>query len=271
MGRRSDGGICLRKIGPNLFCQNGQLAHMGLDDTNLQTRMYEVSETYILLNTTAALDAAKAYRTQGIHVPLDTSFRSRHTYPQKLWDETDRVFLRPKRYIWADFPMVLVMIFDVTLDQGIVSLAVLCHHLNYGPIRKIFSQDQYPQEFEVISQARYRQDGIYVQELDLQARSTRAMTNSTRAKAGNLYHNISGSLYPQSIPTFVGSVQVSTLCFNVEGRITKRVPSVCDQKAGKVLWMLGALISQKTGQTTSLLPTVWTRLKSVTQRKTARG
>jgi hypothetical protein len=218
IGRRTVSGIYLRKIGPNLFCRNGQLAHMGFENMNLVTRMYEVSETYVLLNTIAALDAAKAYRTQGIHVPLDTSFRSRHTYPQTLWDETDRVFLRPKRYIWADFPMVLAIIFDVTLDEGVVSLAVLCHHLSYGPILKIFSQDQYPQEFEVISQARYRQDGIHVQELDLQARSTRAMTNSTRMKAGNLYHNISVSLYPQSVQTFVGSVQVSTLCFKVEGK-----------------------------------------------------
>jgi hypothetical protein len=219
IARRTIGGIYLRKIGPNLFCRNGHLAQLTFENTALETRMYEVSETCILLNTVAALDAAKAYRTQGIHVPLGTSFRSTHTYPETLWDQSDRIFLRPKRYIWADFSMVLVMTFNVTLGQGTSPpLAVLCYQLNYGPQLKIFVQEQYPEEFDMITQARYRQDGIHVQELDVQARSTRIMTNSTTIRAGHVYHNISVSLHPQSIQTFVGSVQVSTLCFNVDGK-----------------------------------------------------
>jgi hypothetical protein len=216
MSDRTIAGIYLTKIGPNLFCRNGHLARVDFEDTLLDTRMYEVSETYVLLNPMAALDTARAYRTQGIHVPEDSFFRCKHTYPQTLWDEADRVFLRPKRYVWADYPMVLVMIFDVAFDEGVVTLAVLCHHLSYGPVPKIFSQHQYPQEFEVISQARYKQEGIHVQELDLQARSTRAMTNSTMVKAGGTYRRISVSLQPQSIQTFIGPVQVSTLRFNVQ-------------------------------------------------------
>jgi hypothetical protein len=216
MSKRFIVGIDLSKIGPNLFCRSGRLARLDLADMHPDTRIYEVSETYVLLNTMVALDTAKLYRSQGIHVPSTNLFRCKHAYPRTLWDEKDRMFLRPKRFIWAEFPMVLVMVFDVSLDQGVVSLAVLCHHLNYGPILKIFSQDQYPQEFEVVSQARYKQEGIHVQELDLHARSTRAMASSITVKAGNLYHRISVSLQPQPIQTFVGPVHVSTLCFNVE-------------------------------------------------------
>jgi hypothetical protein len=214
--KRTIAGIYLTKIGPNLFCRNGHLARVNFEDALSDARTYEVNETYVLLNTMAALDTARTYRIQGIHVPEDGCFRCKHTYPQALWDEADRVFLRPKRYVWANFPMVLIMIFDMALNEGVVTLAVLCHHLSYGPVLKIFSQNQYPQEFEVISQARYKQEGIHVQELDLQARSTRAMTDTTMVKMGGIYLRVSVSLQPQSIQTFVGPVQVSTLRFNVQ-------------------------------------------------------
>jgi hypothetical protein len=134
------------------------------------------------------------------------------------------MFLRPKRFVWADFPMVLILKFAVTLNEGVVSLAVLCHHLSYGPILKIFSQDQYPQEYELISQARYKQDGIHVQELDLQARSIRAMGDSIRVKAGTLYHHISVSLRPEVLETFFGAVNVSVLSFKIDGLDTQLVP-----------------------------------------------
>jgi hypothetical protein len=117
--------------------------------------------------------------------------------------------------------MVLVIKFNATINGEVVSPAVLCHHLSYGPILKIFSQDQYGQEFEMISQARYRQDGIHVQELDLQARSIRAMTNSTRVKVGGQYHQISVLLRQSAMQTFASEVTTQILFFQMDGSDTQ--------------------------------------------------
>lgn len=216
-------GIYLRKIGPKLFCRFGDLALVDFTDTGLRHRMHEVSGTCVLLDTKPAFYTALTHRTQGIHVPFNASFELRHTHPEVLWDETDRLFLRPKRYVWADYPMVLVMKLHVELNQTTIALAILCHHLNHGPVLKIFSQTQYPQEYEVISQARYRQDGIHVQELDLQARSVRAMTSMARVEAGHQHHHISVTLCQEVLDTYFGPVNVSALCLNIDGRPTQRL------------------------------------------------
>ncbi|KAH7414029.1 heterokaryon incompatibility protein-domain-containing protein [Phaeosphaeria sp. MPI-PUGE-AT-0046c] len=225
-GQREVRGIYLRKIGPNLFCRDGHHRLLNLVGDDMETRTYEVKETCILLNPTAALDAALKFRSQGIHVPFDTSFDLRHAYPQMLWDETDRMYLRPKRYVWADFPMVLVMEFKLTLHHGTIWLAVLCHHLSHGPVLKIFSQDQYHEEFDIISQARYRHEGIHVHELDLQARSIRAMGNTITVKVNDQYYRIAVALRSESLQTFVGPVPVSTVYFTIDGRESQRLQRV---------------------------------------------
>ena len=127
------------------------------------------------------------------------------------------MYLRPKRYVWADYPMVLVMEFKLTLHHGTIWLAVLSHYLSHGPVLKIFSQDQYHEEFDIISQARYRHEGIHVHELDLQARSIRAMGNTITVKVGDRYYRIVVALRSTYLETFVGSVQVSTLYFTIDG------------------------------------------------------
>jgi len=116
--------------------------------------------------------------------------------------------------------MVLVMTFYVRLNQTTVSLAVLCHYLHFGPVFKIFIQEQYPQEFEVISQARYKQDGIHVQELDLQARSIRAMTSMTRVQ----HHCISVKVRLETLETSFGPVVVSVLDLEIISRDMHRLP-----------------------------------------------
>lgn len=217
VGSKAIKGIYLRKIGPNLFCRDGPHTLINLDETETETRTYEVKETYILLDIAPAMDAASKYRSQGIHVPSNATFDLRHAYPQMLWDETDRMYLRPKRYVWADYPMVLVMEFKLTLHHGTIWLAVLSHYLSHGPVLKIFSQDQYHEEFDIISQARYRHEGIHVHELDLQARSIRAMGNTITVKVGDRYYRIVVALRSTYLETFVGSVQVSTLYFTIDG------------------------------------------------------
>lgn len=226
LGRRSIIGIYLRKIGPNLFCRDAYHPLINFEEVDTATRMYEVRETYVLLDIAPALGAALKYRSQGIHVPFDSCFDLRHAYPQMLWDETDRMYLRPKRFVWADYPMVLVMEFKLTLHHGTIWLAVLCHHLSHGPVLKIFSQDQYHEEFDIISQARYRHEGIHVHELDLQARSIRAMGNTITVKVGDQYFRIAVALRPETLQTFVGPVQVSSIYFTIDDRESQRLQNV---------------------------------------------
>lgn len=119
--------------------------------------------------------------------------------------------------------MVLVMEFKLTLHHGTIWLAVLCHHLSHGPVLKIFSQDQYHEEFDIISQARYRHEGIHVHELDLQARSIRAMGNTITVKVGDQYYRIAVALRAESLQTFVGPVTVSTVYFTIDGKESRGI------------------------------------------------
>jgi hypothetical protein len=209
--------IYLVKIGPSLFCRMRSPRRM--DTRHPDWSPLKFSQIYLMFNTRAASKAAKEYRSGAIHVLLDSTFRCSWISPQTLWDETDRVFLRPQTYDSVSSP-VLVMGFDVTLHQKKVSLAVLWHHSVCGSDRLhpiIFSQDQYPHEYEVVTQARYQQAGIDVQEMHLHARSTRDMTQSTVVKTGNVLHQISVSLQLQSVQTSFGERLVCTLCLSVDG------------------------------------------------------
>jgi hypothetical protein len=218
------GGIYLRKIGPDLFCRAGDLALAGFgNNTPLLLRTCGSRETSILLDTSQAQHAAAINREYGLHVPRDNKFELILAYPEMLWDYSDRMFLRPKCYNWTHYPMVLVMRFQVVLNQQLKSLAVLCHH-SQGPVLKIFTQDRHPEEYEVICQARYYQEGLHVQELDLQARSIRAMTNTTTIEAGNQHYQISVTLLPETLTTFFRDVYVNALCFSIDGAPTERLP-----------------------------------------------
>jgi hypothetical protein len=118
--------------------------------------------------------------------------------------------------------MVLVMLFQVMLNQQVVSLAVLCHHdHDRRPVLKIFTQQRHPEEFEIIRQARYRQEGVHVQELDIHAKSNRALTETTTVEADHQHHRITVTVRPQPLETCFGSVNVNALCFNTDGPLTQ--------------------------------------------------
>jgi hypothetical protein len=168
-----EGGIYLRKIGPDLFCRAGDSRLAGFEDFNPALRICASRNTTVLLDTSQAEQAAARGRVQGLHVPRDNRFYLIYISPEMLWDETDRMFLRPQCHDWADFPMLLIMLFQVMPNQRVVSLAVLCHNdHDRRPVLKIFTQQRHPEEFKIIRQARYyRQEGVHVQELDIHAKS----------------------------------------------------------------------------------------------------
>jgi len=215
----ANGGIVLRKIGPKLFCRDG---YFGIE-TDLQIlRVYEVSETCILLDPNAATRGAQENRWHALRVPLNSFAKLTHTYPEALWDESDRLFLKPQRYSWDGYPMVLVMRFSIAFTHTTVPLAVLCHHpQGRGRVLNIIAQRQSPREFQVVSQEIYREEGMHIHELELQAPGILQFGNTTTTLVGNRYRDISVSLKPTVSQTFAGAVTVSALTFAVDGKDTE--------------------------------------------------
>jgi hypothetical protein len=211
-------GMYLSKIGPDLFCRNGLLPLAGYRGEIRLGRAFDAAGVHILLDPSYATSAMSSYRLGGLRVPLNEQFELTVPVPETLWDETGRIFLRPKQYDWPQFPMVLVMRFVVTVDHATAPLAVLYHCTPEGPSLKVFSQYQYPEEYEIISQARYRQEGIHVQELDLKARSTRTMANSTMVKFGYIHKHIAASLTSTWMQVGDAPVRTSTLSFAIDGQ-----------------------------------------------------
>jgi hypothetical protein len=222
-------GVYLSKIGTNLYGRSTRFAmanvsspQSGNDVSQFQEmRTHDVTEICILLNTTSALTMASSSRHRGIHIPPDSYFKLTTAIPRILWNGPERLYLRPPRNNWMEYDMVLIMRFVLRLDHGAdTPLAVLCHHTTDGPQLKIFTRPQYPQEYELISQARYRREGIHVQELDLKARSVRAMTNSTTIQV-LVSHQLKVSMIPYTTQTIVGPVFVSALSFEIDGKTTR--------------------------------------------------
>jgi hypothetical protein len=214
----TDGVMVLRKIGPKLFCRDGCF---GIATDLRVLRFLEVTETCILLDTNAATRGALEYRTDGLHVPVDLFTKLYYARPEALWDVNDRIFLKPQRYNWDGYPMVLCMMFDVLLAHGNVSLVVLCHHpLGDGRALKIFTPAQYP-ELDIVFNETYREKGIHVAELERHAPSFQRLDSTTRVKDGNQYRQISVFLRPILLQTFAGYVGVSAMSFSIDGKDTK--------------------------------------------------
>lgn len=226
LGNDKHGGIFLRKIAPHVFCRDGLLPLAGFRSNSNLLHAWEVSEFYILLDTEPAHQAALTSRRGGIHIPFDTYLAVKHTYPETLWDHAHRMFLQPKYWGWRDYQMVLIMIFELALDHagGDFPLAVLGRYIGDKPFLKIFSFQGNPREFERISQARFRQEGIHVQELDLQAPSVRDMANSTWLDHEGRSINISVSLMPGTMDFFGTAFGVNVLSFAIDGKQTRSIP-----------------------------------------------
>ncbi|KAF2633519.1 HET-domain-containing protein [Macroventuria anomochaeta] len=211
---RIDGGIYLRKIGPRLFCREGLLRLAGFRARVEQVGIYEVTESYILLDpTTDTINASWSFRNLAIHIPVHEKIRLEEAIPETLWDHTDRMFVRPKRYYWATYPTVLAMRFNVTVSDTIISLVVLCDYRKQVPILKMFTPIEYIQESTIIFQRRYREETISWEELEIQAPGIHALNESAIVKVGNSLHHISVYLEKGIVEHISGEVEVLSLSF----------------------------------------------------------
>ncbi|KAF3004724.1 hypothetical protein E8E14_008479 [Neopestalotiopsis sp. 37M] len=91
-----DGGIYLRKVGPNLFCRDFQLPLAGFHDGNTFLQTLDVPNYYILIDPSPLWIYTPLYRKRALHVPHNSHFRVEDAVPATLWDHSDQMFLNPK-------------------------------------------------------------------------------------------------------------------------------------------------------------------------------
>ena len=144
--------------------------------------MYDVTDKYIMLDPpTTIFRTSSSFRHLVIHVPFQEAFQFQEAIPEALWDHTDRVFLRPIAYHWSRYPTLAVR-FSVHLINATVQLVLLCGYREAIPILKVFDQNTYLRESNIIFQQRYRENGINWEDLEIQAPGVCALKESMTLK-----------------------------------------------------------------------------------------
>jgi hypothetical protein len=135
-----------------------------------------VTSCYILLDEHNPIIASfPGYRYDAIHVPAHERFKLADVVPGALWDETDRLFLKPKlnRGVVASWPMVLAMRFRFFLSplsgRNFTQVVVLCDYRLHDPVVKIFRKTDYLRAADILFHDRYKEKGIWWDDLESQA------------------------------------------------------------------------------------------------------
>ena len=177
---RGEPAICLRKIGPGLFHRDGRFPLNAIFQGDVyQVGIFEnASSFHIIIDPTAAKKVPfSAFRNRAIHVPFDSRFELVATTPEYLWDITDRIFLRPKPYIWCRYPMTIAMSFKVNFLDIKTRLVVLCDYRQVGPVCKIFEWERYKREAELVFGDKHKEMSIPLSDLETQQSGIASLEN----------------------------------------------------------------------------------------------
>jgi hypothetical protein len=192
-------GIYLRKVGPKLFYRDGvfPLAGFGLSEV-AQKHVSLATSFYILIEPDPTVQAlASDYRDGALYIPHNDLFRLATTVPENLWDYTDRIFLRPVPYFWADYSMVLAMRFRSMLPATATNIVILCDCRPPGPPTcKVFEASS---QACIVFLERYRNDSIHWEELELQAPDILSLNNCTDISGGDRIYTVSVSFEKGSV------------------------------------------------------------------------
>ncbi|KAJ2894663.1 hypothetical protein MKZ38_007321 [Zalerion maritima] len=152
-------GIFLRKIAPGLYARDGGLGPFGLAPGNeTQLAMIETQGFYMTAHPAEKVrHLSTSHRKGALHVPRsDGRCKIVDVVPEKLWDATDRVFLRPNPYAWSRYDMVLALMLDVKLDNQAerVRMVVILDYrqAEEGPCCHALTAKEHPQEEAIVHQ-----------------------------------------------------------------------------------------------------------------------
>jgi hypothetical protein len=203
------GGIYLRKVGPKLFYRDGMfpLADFGLHQVEQKDFFFPTGYHILIDPHPSVRILSSKHRDFAIHIPDNHLLRLTSTFPEILWDHTDRVFLRPSTYPWSSYPMALAMKFrcipppfinvfneygdsvndSVYADTG-VDIVVLCDYRETAPTCKVFEA---PSQAGMVFLDRYRNDSINWEELELQAPDIVSLNNRIVIRDGARIYTVS--------------------------------------------------------------------------------
>lgn len=183
-------GIYLVKIGPNLFQRDwdADMAVLKQEDV-LRMRGFLVTDWYVLIDKRPANTITpETFRQASIHIPPrgegNEFIMIKDTSPTHLWDVQDRLFVRPKAYVWTRYDMVLAIKCAVALRNvnikipdtpdaipisRRVNFVVLCQYRYHqrDPEFVAFLEEDYPRETEMIMVRRAPNNSYMWPDLDV--------------------------------------------------------------------------------------------------------
>lgn len=122
-------GICLQKIGTNVFARcDGTMLGFGKGQAFTKVDITSGSEVCHVLTDIPLLDLLQMrqkFRDNAISVPVSDSWNLLRSFPETLWDVTDRTFLRTRNWRWYQNPLAQVCWFRHR--DGLGDIIVMCH------------------------------------------------------------------------------------------------------------------------------------------------
>ena len=223
-----DGGIYLRKVGPNLFYRNTGLRLGGFSRGVFETyNLHETKDYYIL---TGSIDVVHhtlyGFRHAAIHVPVNDVLVLVEAVPHILWDITDRVFLLQDPY---DFDREIVYATSLcgTIADITVDLIALCSN-NVGAgadvsackLKLFLSKDYSRQTAMLFGKSRERQDDLSWADLQHKAPELLELGDSVELRRENEVVVVTAVLFSEDIA--IHSIQAKVPVFSLKFTITHR-------------------------------------------------
>jgi hypothetical protein len=159
------GGICLRKIGPGLYCRHTKYPTIGFERP-IEDHWVENNSPYhiVLEPNGSTMLRLEAFRQHAIYVSVARGhgLELRYVVPERLWDPEDRVFLRPKAIGNDFFPHVIAMSFRHASGEHFV---VVCDNRVGVPRLGIVSVESEPRMRRFLFSQKHREISLLCRDL----------------------------------------------------------------------------------------------------------
>jgi hypothetical protein len=226
------GGIYLRKLGPNLFTRDLTLPLAGFGDNeiNVMDNLGDYPDYYILIEPKPNMSTL-GFWNGALYVPPHDSFEIEDTVPETLWDVTNSLFLKPKPYRWARYPMVIAMAFRGKLLGEDMNLVVLCGDYSNKdeeilPSCKVFWKGACPREEAMIFREGNRNEFIYWSQLKMDAPHILQLSNTVQTRVRDQDIIVSVSFEKGKVPSITEEVEMFSLKFIIDQPLYSQVAAM---------------------------------------------
>jgi hypothetical protein len=214
-GERLARGIYLRKIGPKLFVRDFTSPLAGFfDPDHYQGKLLDDMTDYYILSDPKPNISPLSFRGGALHMGTYSPLELEDAVPETLWDITDQVFLKPKPYGWARYPMVIATRFRGPLLGENIDLVVLCRFKEgyLFPNCKLFWGGSYPQEEMIIFQhRRNRRESVYWSQFEIDAPHILELSNKVERRVGRRVLSISAWFQKEIVPEVTSKMEMFSL------------------------------------------------------------